>query len=75
MLRRKFTRSSWRVFKNSHMDKLNLPIIKQAIAEPRSLSMGEYLEFVNFNLKYTVDREASRNWKKKLFVDVRFFFK
>ncbi len=54
------------------MDKLNLPIIKEPIPERKSLLMDEYLEFVNFNLKYTVDRQASRNWKKTLFVNVSF---
>lgn len=57
------------------MDKLNLPIIKQPTPEPKSLSMDEYLRFVNFNLQYTVDREANRRWKKMLFVNVPFSLK
>lgn len=54
------------------MDELELPIINGPIPEPKPLSMDEYLEFVIFNLKYTVDRKASRNWKKTLFVNVPF---
>jgi len=57
------------------MDKLNLPIIKQPAPLPRSLLMDEYLEFVNFNLKYTVDRKVNRRWKKMFFVNVPFGLK
>ena len=57
------------------MDKLNLPVIKQLTSLPRSLLMDEYLEFVNFNLKYTVDRKVSRHWKKMFFVNVPFSLK
>jgi len=54
------------------MDKLKLPIIKEQVFERKSLSMDEYVKFVNFNLKHTVDREANRRWKKMLFVNVPF---
>ncbi|MDO8661719.1 MAG: hypothetical protein Q7K98_00665 [Candidatus Omnitrophota bacterium] len=54
------------------MDKLRLPIIKGDLPEPKSLSMDEYLEFVQFNLQYTVDIEASRRWKKVFFVNIPF---
>ncbi|MEK7849473.1 MAG: hypothetical protein AAB213_01435 [Candidatus Omnitrophota bacterium] len=57
------------------MDKLNFPIIKNPIFEPRPLLMDEYLEFVNFNLEYTIDRKANRKWKKRLFVNVPFSFR
>jgi hypothetical protein len=57
------------------MDKLNLPIVKQPALLPRPLLMDEYLEFVNFNLKYTVDRKVSRRWKKIFFVNVPFWLK
>ena len=57
------------------MDKLNLPIIKQSIPEPKPLLMDEYLKFVNFNLRYTVDRKASRRWKKALSVNEPFSLK
>lgn len=57
------------------MDKLNLPIVKQPARLPRTLLMDEYLEFVNFNLEYTVDRKVSRRWKKIFFVNVPFSLK
>jgi len=34
--------------------------------------MDEYLKFVEFNLKYVVDRKAYRKLKKKQAVNVRF---
>jgi hypothetical protein len=54
------------------MDKLNLPIINEPIPEPKPLLMDEYLEFVMFNLKYTVDSEVNKDWRKALFVNVPF---
>jgi hypothetical protein len=57
------------------MDKLDLPIINEPIPEPKPLLMDEYLEFVIFNLKYTVDIDSSRNWKKMLFVNMPFSLK
>lgn len=54
------------------MDKLNLPIIRNAIPEPRPLSMKEYLEFVIFNLSYVFDKDSGREQKKALFVNVPF---
>lgn len=57
------------------MDKLNLPIAKQPEFLPRVLLMDEYLKFVDFNLKYTVDRKVSRRWKKISFVNVPFSLK
>jgi len=54
------------------MEKLNLPKIKLPVSKPRPLSMDEYLEFVIFNLKYTVDKDSSRKQKKALFVNVPF---
>jgi len=57
------------------MDRLNLPVINEPIPEPKPLSMDEYLEFVSFNLKYTVDMKANRHWKKTLLVNVPFSMK
>ncbi|MBF0216336.1 MAG: hypothetical protein HQL30_05000 [Candidatus Omnitrophica bacterium] len=57
------------------MDKLNFPVIKGLKPNKKILSMDEYLEFVTFNLKYTVDREAVRRWKRKLRVNVPFVIK
>lgn len=57
------------------MDRLNLPIIKRPFLESKSLLMDEYLQFVNFNLKYTVNIKASRDWKRMLSVNMRFSLK
>ena len=57
------------------MKKLKLPVIKGVSSEPRALSMDEYLKFVQFNLKYTVDKKAYAKWKKSFSVDVPFFIK
>jgi len=57
------------------MKKLKLPIIKGDIPEARSLSMDDYLKFVNFNLKYTVDKKARKMWNKKMSVNVPFVLK
>jgi len=57
------------------MDKLNLPVIKDDIPLPRSLSMDEYLEFVIFNLRHSVDRKAVREQKKLAAVNVSFSLK
>ena len=55
------------------MNKLNLPIISQLPDfKPKTLTMDEYLKFVNFNLKYTADMKASRRQKKMFFVNVPF---
>ena len=54
------------------MDELSLPIIKGETRSPKILSMDEYLAFVEFNLKNTFDKEAYKQWKKMLAVDVKF---
>ena len=54
------------------MDKLNLPIIKNAIPLPRSLSMDDYARFVDLNLRYTVDRKAVREQKRLAVVNAQF---
>lgn len=55
------------------MKDLNLPIIRgEEVFNKKSLSMDDYLKFVLFNLKYTVDIEAVREWKKDLAVNVSF---
>jgi hypothetical protein len=54
---------------------LKFPIIRGPLPKKRVLSMDEYLEFVQFNLKYTVDKKAAREWKKLLAVDVPFVIK
>jgi len=58
------------------MKKLKLPIIKEPLPEPKILSMDDYLEFVEFNLKYTsFDREVDKKWRKMSAVNVPFRFK
>ncbi|MBI3990829.1 MAG: hypothetical protein HY350_01645 [Candidatus Omnitrophica bacterium] len=54
------------------MEKLKFPIIRESIPESKSLSMDDYLKFVEFHLKYTFDREAHDKWKKMLAVPVPF---
>ncbi|MCK4462938.1 MAG: hypothetical protein KAU58_01365 [Candidatus Omnitrophica bacterium] len=57
------------------MKKLNLPIIRKQVPEAKWLLMDDYLKFVNFHLKYTFNKKASRKWKKMLAVDVPFLLK
>lgn len=57
------------------MEKLNLPIVTKHIPDAKSLSMGDYLEFVKFHLKYTFDRKAYLERKKTLAVNVMFSLK
>lgn len=57
------------------MKKLRLPVIKGPMSEPRTLSMDDYLEFVQFNLKYAFNRKAYTKWKKMLVVNVPFSIK
>lgn len=55
------------------MEDLNLPIIKgEDIFNKKYLSMDDYLKFVLFNLKHTVNIKAVREWKKELAVNVSF---
>lgn len=57
------------------MKKLKLPIIKGPLPTSRTLSMDEYLKFVQFNLKYAFDKRAHAKWKKLLAVNVPFVIK
>ena len=54
------------------MEDLKLPIIKNWRQADKVLSMDDYLKFVTFNLKYTVDIEAVRKQKREMAVDVPF---
>lgn len=55
------------------MEDLRLPIIKgEDMFNKKSLSMDDYLKFVLFNLKYTVDIDAVKKWKRGLAVNVSF---
>ncbi|MFC1668681.1 hypothetical protein ACFL1T_04815 [Chlamydiota bacterium] len=55
--------------------KLKLPIIKENLKEDAVPSMEEYLEFIMFNLKYTVNKKEYRKWKKISAVNVPFRIK
>jgi len=57
------------------MKKLQLPIIKGSLPEPKWLSMREYINFVTFNLKYTSDRKAGEKWRRRQAVNVPFSIK
>ena len=57
------------------VNKLKLPVIKGSLSEPRTLSMDEYLKFVQFNLRHAFDRKAYAKWKRVLAVDVPFHLK
>ena len=57
------------------MKELKLPIIKEQMRSPKALSMDRYLEFVQFNLKHTVNLKANAKWKKMLRVNVPFVIK
>ena len=59
----------------SNKDKLNLPVTKSEAFLPKPLSMDDYLKFVIFNLKHTIDRKAVREQKKLAAVSVRFSLK
>lgn len=57
------------------MEKLKLPIIRQLLPPPKSLSMDDYLRFVTLHLKYTFNRKNYRHRKKLRAVNVRFSIK
>ena len=54
------------------MDKLNLPVFTGPSLPPPVLSMNDYLDFVEFNLKYTFNREAYEKEKRLSAVDISF---
>lgn len=54
---------------------LKLPIIQGPLPEKPVLSMDDYFEFVQFNLKYTVDKKAATKWKKLRAVNAPFSIK
>lgn len=57
------------------MEKLKLPIIKEKLPPPKSLSMDDYLRFVSLNLKYTFDRQSYQKWKRDSAVKEAFVLK
>ena len=54
------------------MDDLKFPIITGPQREPPVLSMEEYIDFVQFNLENTFDKEAYWELKKIMAIDVPF---
>jgi len=57
------------------IEKLKFPVIKNSLPASRTLSMNDYLHFVLFNIKYTLNKKVYRNWKKNSGVNVPFVFK
>jgi hypothetical protein len=57
------------------MKRLNLPVIKGKTPSPRSLSMDDYVKFIDLNLRYTLDRKNIRKYKSLLAVNVPFSLK
>lgn len=53
-------------------DQLNLPLTKETLPPAKSLSMDQYLEFVLFNLQFTVDVNSCRESKRNTYVDKPF---
>ncbi len=57
------------------MKDIKLPIFKSKDHKDRCLSMEDYLKFVLFNLKHTVDIVSARKLARKAAVNVPFVFK
>ena len=57
------------------MERLKLPIIKHARLQTKHLYMDDYLEFINMNMIYCLDRNANRRQKRKEAVNVAFSLK
>jgi len=55
------------------MKDMKFPVIRESHQNQKTLSMDEYLQFVQFNLKYTHDKKTYAKWKKMLAVNVPFF--
>lgn len=46
------------------MEKLKFPIICGHTPDAKRLSMDDYLKFVDFNVKYTLNRKVYKNGKR-----------
>lgn len=57
------------------MERLNFPIIRKDFSRSKAIKMDDYLRFVLFNLRYTVDITAGRCQKKVLCVNTQFSIK
>ncbi|MBN2143798.1 MAG: hypothetical protein JW774_04155 [Candidatus Aureabacteria bacterium] len=56
------------------MKKLKLPVVKKNLPRSKSLSMEDYLEFVQMNLEH-LDLNESRKSKDKLYIRIPFRLK
>ncbi len=54
------------------MKKLKIPVLKNSASSIKTLSMDDYLKFVQFNLKNNFNQVAYAKWKKMLVVNVPF---
>lgn len=54
------------------MKDLNLPVFKKPMLEPKPLTMEQYLEFVQFNWRYVVNKKAFYKQKKQMRINVPF---
>ena len=57
------------------MEKLNFPIIREDLLPSRSLSMDDFVRFVQINRPYLFNREVYEDWKKRSVVPVPFRLK
>ena len=57
------------------MSELNLPIIREELPPPKSLSLDDYVKFLRANRKYFFNRRAYEDWKKRSIVNVPFVLK
>ena len=54
------------------MKGMRLPVIKKPTPQSKQLSMDDYLKFVYLNLKYIVNKKATRKAKRLLSVNIPF---
>ena len=59
----------------AEINQLNFPVIRGTILQSKTIGMDDYLRFIFFNLRYTVDRDACRHQKNALYVNSKFFIK
>lgn len=57
------------------MKKLNFPVIQGELPEAKSLSMKDYLQFVQTNRSFLFNRVVYKDWKKRSVVKVPFKLK
>ena len=55
-------------------EKLEFPVVKGEFPARKSLSMDDYIRFVNLHLKYTFNRKSYERQKRLLAVNVPFSF-